>query len=86
MTVRARTKMTEVESIIGHYVTDLLIAPDGTPWFAGNHGIAHYHNGQFEALADSAKRHAIWRLEISYLQWTEKAWSTFCCSSKESCE
>jgi diguanylate cyclase (GGDEF)-like protein len=47
---RAR-KMTEVESIIGHYVTDLLIAPDGTPWFAGNHGIAHFRNGQFEQLA-----------------------------------
>ncbi len=43
-------KMTDVESIIGHYVTDLLIAPDGTPWFAGNHGIAHFHNGKFEAL------------------------------------
>ncbi len=46
---RAR-KMTEVESITGHYVTDLLIAPDGTPWFAGNHGIAHFVNGQFEKL------------------------------------
>ena len=43
-------KMLEVETIIGHYVTDLLIAPDGTPWFAGNHGIAHYRNGKFEAL------------------------------------
>ncbi len=47
---RAR-KMTEVESITGHYITDLLIAPDGTPWFAGNHGIAHFRNGQFEQLA-----------------------------------
>jgi diguanylate cyclase (GGDEF)-like protein len=44
-------KMREVESIIGHYVTDLLIAPDGTAWVAGNHGIAHFHNGQFESLA-----------------------------------
>jgi diguanylate cyclase (GGDEF)-like protein len=43
-------KMTAVENIIGHYVTDLLIAPDGTPWFAGNHGIAHFRNGQFEEL------------------------------------
>ncbi len=43
-------KMTEVEGIIGHYVTDLLIAPDGTPWFAGTHGIAHFRNGQFQAL------------------------------------
>lgn len=43
-------KMADVEAMIGHYVTDLLIAPDGTPWFAGNHGIAHYHNGKFEAL------------------------------------
>jgi diguanylate cyclase (GGDEF)-like protein len=47
---RAR-KMTEVESITGHYIMDLLIAPDGTPWFAGNHGIAHFRNGQFETLA-----------------------------------
>jgi diguanylate cyclase (GGDEF)-like protein len=46
---RAR-KMAEVESITGHYVTDLLVAPDGTPWFAGNHGIAHFKNGQFEQL------------------------------------
>lgn len=43
-------KMVEVESIIGHYVQDLLIAPDGTPWFAGSHGIAYYKNGQFERL------------------------------------
>src|SRR5579859_6191006 len=33
-------KMLEVESLIGHYVVDLLIAPDGTPWFAGTRGIA----------------------------------------------
>lgn len=44
-------KMTEVETLIGHYVVDLLIAPDGTPWFAGNHGLAHYKNGVFESLA-----------------------------------
>jgi len=43
-------KMPEVEGITGHYIVDLLIAPDGTPWFAGNHGIAHFHNGQFEPL------------------------------------
>ena len=47
---RAR-KMTEVEPITGHYIMDMVIAPDGTPWFAGNRGIAHYRNGQFEALA-----------------------------------
>jgi diguanylate cyclase (GGDEF)-like protein len=44
-------KMTEVEGIVGHYIVDMLIAPDGTPWFAGNHGLAHYRNGQFEPLA-----------------------------------
>lgn len=44
-------KMIEVEGIVGHYVVDMLIAPDGTPWFAGNHGIAHYKNAKFEALA-----------------------------------
>ena len=44
-------KMEEVEGIIGHYVVDSLIAPDGTAWFAGNHGIAHYHDGQFERLS-----------------------------------
>ncbi len=44
-------KMTEVEGLIGHYVLDALIAPDGTPWFAGNRGIAYYKNGRFESLA-----------------------------------
>jgi len=43
-------KMTEVEGLIGHYVLDLLIAPDGTPWLAGNRGIAYYKNGRFEGL------------------------------------
>src|SRR6266481_5599135 len=43
-------KMLEVESIIGHYVVDLLIAPDGTPWFAGTRGIAFYKDGQFQKL------------------------------------
>jgi len=47
---RAR-KMTEVEPLIGHYVEDLVIAPDGTAWFAGNRGIAHYKNERFESLA-----------------------------------
>jgi diguanylate cyclase (GGDEF)-like protein len=46
---RAR-KMTEVEAITGHYIVDLLIAPDGTPWFAGNRGIAHLKDGEFERL------------------------------------
>jgi diguanylate cyclase (GGDEF)-like protein len=44
-------KMPEVEALIGHYVLDLLIAPDGTPWFAGNRGIAYYKNGRFESLS-----------------------------------
>ena len=43
-------KMTEVEALIGHYVVDMLIAPDGTPWFAGNRGIACYKDGRFEGL------------------------------------
>jgi diguanylate cyclase (GGDEF)-like protein len=43
-------KMSEVEGLIGHYILDLVIAPDGTPWFAGNHGVAHYKNEQFESL------------------------------------
>ncbi len=43
-------KITEVEGLIGHYVLDLVIAPDGTPWFAGNRGIAYYKNGRFESL------------------------------------
>lgn len=47
----ARAKnMSEVESLTGHYILDLLIAPDGTPWFAGNHGVAHYKNGAFQRL------------------------------------
>jgi len=47
---RAR-KMGDVEGLIGHYVLDLVIAPDGTPWFAGNRGIARYQGGKFESLA-----------------------------------
>ena len=43
--------MAEVEGLIGHYVLDLVIAPDGTPWFAGNRGIACYRNEHFESLA-----------------------------------
>ena len=43
-------KMTDVESMIGHYVVDMLIAPDGTPWFAGNRGVAYYKDGQFQQL------------------------------------
>jgi diguanylate cyclase (GGDEF)-like protein len=43
-------KMTEVESLTGHYILDLLIAPDGTPWFAGNRGVAHYQDGAFQRL------------------------------------
>ena len=49
---RAR-KMIEVESITGHYIVDMLIASDGTPWFAGNRGIAHLKNGEFKRLAIS---------------------------------
>ena len=40
-------KMTEADSLIGHYVVDMVIAPDGTPWFAGNRGIAFYKDGEF---------------------------------------
>ena len=43
-------KMQEVEGLIGHYVLDVLIAPDGTAWFAGNRGIAYYKSGRFESL------------------------------------
>ena len=43
-------KMPDVEGLIGHYVQDLVIAPDGTPWFAGNRGIAYYRAGKFESL------------------------------------
>ena len=43
-------KMTEVESFIGHYVVDMLIAPDGTPWFAGTRGVAFYKDGEFQPL------------------------------------
>jgi diguanylate cyclase (GGDEF)-like protein len=43
-------KMTEVESFIGHYVVDMLIAPDGTPWFAGTRGVASYKDGEFQPL------------------------------------
>jgi len=43
-------KMNEVESMIGHYVVDMLIAPDGTPWFAGTRGIAFYKDGEFHQL------------------------------------
>ena len=43
-------KMPLVEEIIGHYVLDMVIAPDGTPWFAGNRGIACFKRGRFESL------------------------------------
>ncbi|HUI52039.1 MAG TPA: diguanylate cyclase [Terriglobales bacterium] len=46
---RAR-KMLEADNLIGHYVVDLVIAPDGTPWFAGNRGIAFYKNGEFRRV------------------------------------
>ena len=52
-------KMTEVEGLIGHYVVDMLIAPDGTPWFAGNRGIAYYKEGRFESLAIPASAMAL---------------------------
>jgi diguanylate cyclase (GGDEF)-like protein len=43
-------KMTEADNLIGHYVVDMLVAPDGTPWFVGNRGIAFYKNGEFQRL------------------------------------
>ena len=46
---RAR-KMIEVEGLIGHYVLDMVIAPDGTPWIAGNRGIVQYKRDHFESL------------------------------------
>jgi diguanylate cyclase (GGDEF)-like protein len=52
-------KMTEVDGLIGHYVVDMLIAPDGTPWFAGNRGIAYYKEGRFESLAIPASAMAL---------------------------
>ncbi|MGB2668572.1 MAG: two-component regulator propeller domain-containing protein, partial [Candidatus Acidiferrum sp.] len=52
-------KMTEVEALIGHYVVDMLIAPDGTPWFAGNRGIACYKDGRFESLPIPASAMAL---------------------------
>jgi diguanylate cyclase (GGDEF)-like protein len=52
-------KMTEVDGLIGHYVMDMLIAPDGTPWFAGNRGIAYYKEGRFESLPIPASAMAL---------------------------
>jgi diguanylate cyclase (GGDEF)-like protein len=52
-------KMTEVEGLIGHYVLDLVIAPDGMPWFAGNRGIAYYKDGRFESLSIPASATAL---------------------------
>ncbi|HUN64219.1 MAG TPA: diguanylate cyclase [Candidatus Sulfotelmatobacter sp.] len=52
-------KMTDVEGLIGHYVLDLLIAPDGTPWFAGNRGIAYYKDGKFQSLAVAGRTKAL---------------------------
>ena len=43
-------KMAEADSLIGHYVVDMVIAPDGTPWFAGNRGVAFYKNGELHRL------------------------------------
>ena len=52
-------KMTDVDGLIGHYIVDMLIAPDGTPWFAGNRGIAYYKGGRFESLAIPASAMAL---------------------------
>jgi diguanylate cyclase (GGDEF)-like protein len=52
-------KMAEVEGLIGHYVLDMVIGPDGTPWFAGNRGIAYYKNGHFESLSIPAAAMAL---------------------------
>ncbi|HTZ47615.1 MAG TPA: diguanylate cyclase [Verrucomicrobiae bacterium] len=52
-------KMADVEGLIGHYVLDLVIAPDGTPWFAGNRGIACYKGGQFQSLAMAGRSKAL---------------------------
>ena len=52
-------KMTDVEGMIGHYVVDMLIAPDGTPWFAGNRGVAYYKDGEFHQLPISASSMAL---------------------------
>jgi diguanylate cyclase (GGDEF)-like protein len=52
-------KMTEVDGLIGHYLLDMVIAPDGTPWFAGNRGIAYYKEGRFESLAIPASAMAL---------------------------
>ncbi len=52
-------KMTEVEGLIGHYVNDMVIAPDGTPWFEGTRGIAYYKSGRFESLAIPASAMAL---------------------------
>jgi diguanylate cyclase (GGDEF)-like protein len=52
-------KMAEVDGLIGHYIVDMLIAPDGTPWFAGNRGIAYYKEGRFESLSIPASAMAL---------------------------
>jgi len=52
-------KMTDVEGLIGHYVLDVVIAPDGTPWFAGNRGIAYYKDRRFESLSIPASAMAL---------------------------
>jgi len=43
-------KLPAVEEFIGHYVLDMVIAPDGTPWFVGNRGVARYEDDKFKGL------------------------------------
>lgn len=42
--------MVQAERIVGHYIDDLLVAPDGTLWVKGSHGVAHLKDGYFERV------------------------------------
>ncbi len=40
--------MKAVETIVGHYIDELQIAPDSTLWVKGSYGVAHFVHGTFE--------------------------------------
>ena len=46
----SRVQQMPTDSLVGHYVDDMLVGPDSSLWIKGFLGIAHYTQGHFEAL------------------------------------
>lgn len=52
-------EINDAEQIVGHYIDELLIAPDSTLWVRGSHGLAHLVSGHFERLSLPAEADGI---------------------------